>query len=129
VTPRDFIERWAASAGAENANAQSFVSELCDLLGVQKPEPAQSNEANNNYVFEKRVDHKKYGGKISAKRIDCYKRDHFILEAKQSSDSTAKAAMDDSQGEMLPEETAPRRGGTAKRGTKAWDLSMRSAYN
>lgn len=82
MTPDDFIEKWERSAGAENANAQSFINDLCDLLGVRRPDPARENEAAITYVFEKRVDHRRYSGRMSAKRIDCYKRDHFILEAK-----------------------------------------------
>ena len=35
-----FIDRWAASGAAERANYQLFLSELCDLLDVPRPNPA-----------------------------------------------------------------------------------------
>ena len=34
-----FIERWRAAQAAEIANGQSFVIELCSLLGVEGPPP------------------------------------------------------------------------------------------
>lgn len=33
----DFIARWSRSGGAERANYQLFLSELCDVLGVPLP--------------------------------------------------------------------------------------------
>jgi len=47
----EFISRWQRSGGAEMANSQSFLKELCLLLGV--PEPTQADESKNTYVFEK----------------------------------------------------------------------------
>jgi hypothetical protein len=35
-----FINRWRKSGGAERANYQMFVTELCALLGVEPPHPA-----------------------------------------------------------------------------------------
>lgn len=34
-----FIARWQGSGAAERANYQLFLSELCDALGVARPEP------------------------------------------------------------------------------------------
>lgn len=34
----DFISRWSSSGAAERANYQLFLSELCDLIGVARPE-------------------------------------------------------------------------------------------
>ena len=51
-----FIARWAAAAGTERANYQLFVTELCDLLGVPKPDPARIETRDNAYVFERRVE-------------------------------------------------------------------------
>lgn len=50
-----FIARWAASGAAERANYQLFLAELCELLGVQRPEPATPEDARNGYVFERSV--------------------------------------------------------------------------
>ncbi len=37
---QEFITRWQASGASERANYQLFLSELCELLGVEKPRPA-----------------------------------------------------------------------------------------
>jgi hypothetical protein len=50
-----FIARWEASQGAEHANYQLFLSELCDLIGVPRPEPARADDRDNAYVFERAV--------------------------------------------------------------------------
>jgi hypothetical protein len=34
-----FIQRWGKSAGAERANYQLFLAELCDALAVPRPDP------------------------------------------------------------------------------------------
>jgi hypothetical protein len=77
-----FIQRWAASGAAERANYQLFLSELCDVLAVARPDPQVADDAANAYVFEKPVPlpHGTTG------RIDLYKRGCFVLEAKQGSD-------------------------------------------
>ena len=50
-----FITRWVAASGSERANYQLFVTELCDLLGTPKPDPASDDTRDNAYVFERRV--------------------------------------------------------------------------
>ncbi len=78
-----FIARWAAAGGTELANAQAFMIELCDLLGVPRPEPAREEASDNAYVFERAVTFRHGDGSASAGRIDCYKRGAFVLEAKK----------------------------------------------
>lgn len=77
-----FISRWAPSAAAERANYQIFLSELCDLLEVPRPEPSVAGGANH-YVFERAVTIRHPNGDSSNGRIDLYKRGCFVLEAKQ----------------------------------------------
>jgi hypothetical protein len=37
----NFITRWSANAGgAERANYALFLTELCDVIGVARPDPA-----------------------------------------------------------------------------------------
>ena len=50
-----FISRWAIASGSERANYQLFVTELCELLGTPKPDPARDDTRDNAYVFERRV--------------------------------------------------------------------------
>jgi len=52
---QSFIDRWKDSGGAERANYQLFLAELCDVLEVPRPEPTVEEEPQNAYVFEKNV--------------------------------------------------------------------------
>jgi hypothetical protein len=115
-----FIERWASSAAAERANYQIFLTELCDVLNVPRPEPTKNNEDENAYVFEKAVIFQHGDGSTSTGRIDLYKRGCFVLEAKQGSDQNNQT-----QSERVPRKRARR--GTAVRGTQSWDQAMMAA--
>ena len=75
---QDFIQKWSAVKASELSTAQSFVSDLCELLDVAKPHPT----AEQDYMFERPVTFTHGDGSTSAGRIDCYKRGHFVLEAK-----------------------------------------------
>lgn len=75
---QDFIQKWSAVKASELSSAQSFVSDLCELLDVAKPHPT----AEQDYMFERPVTFTHGDGSTSAGRIDCYKRGHFVLEAK-----------------------------------------------
>ena len=65
-----FITRWQASQAAERANYQLFLSELCDVLGVARPEPAGQDDAQNAYVFERAVMFQNGDGTTSTGHID-----------------------------------------------------------
>jgi hypothetical protein len=121
----DFVRRWETSGAAERANYQLFLSELCDLLGVARPEPTRPDDRDNVYVFERAVTFCHGDGTTSAGRIDLYKRNSFVCEAKQGSDQPGEksplAVKED--GARWP---AAKRG-TAVRGTKGWDLAMLKA--
>lgn len=80
----DFIARWKKSSAAERSNFQSFMSELCDTLGVRRPDPATENESENAYVFARNVRFQHGDGTQTTGRIDLYKRGCFVLEGKQS---------------------------------------------
>ncbi|MDB5352801.1 MAG: hypothetical protein JWN86_4048 [Planctomycetota bacterium] len=82
VNPDTFLTRWEASGAAERANYQLFLSELCDVVGVPRPEPTRPDDAENAYVFERAVTFQNPDGSTSAGRIDLYKRGCFVLEAK-----------------------------------------------
>ncbi|MHB1124467.1 MAG: class I SAM-dependent DNA methyltransferase [Ramlibacter sp.] len=75
----DFMARWRGVAASELATAQTFVLELCVLLGVDKPHPT----AEQDYMFERPVRFQHGDGSASDGRIDCYRRGHFVLEAKK----------------------------------------------
>lgn len=87
----EFILRWRGVAASELATAQTFVMDLCDLLNVPKPHATSDQE----YMFERPVEFLHGDGSTSPGRIDCYKRNHFVLEAKKVKASTHTKGFDD----------------------------------
>lgn len=78
-----FLTRWRGAGGSERANYQLFIADLCELLEVDKPQPANEDTRDNPYVFERRVVFHHGDGSTSNGFIDCYKRGSFIGEAKK----------------------------------------------
>ncbi|MEJ7577794.1 MAG: type IIL restriction-modification enzyme MmeI, partial [Pyrinomonadaceae bacterium] len=128
----EFIRRWESSAASERANYQLFLSELCDVLGVARPEPARADDSQNAYVFERAVKFQNPDGTTSDGRIDLYKRGAFVLEAKQGSERLApsQAAQSESLFDVSSQRSEARgrrKKGAAVRGTQGWDVAMRAA--
>ena len=69
-----FIAAWRDTGGSELANTQSFVNGLCAVLGASAPKGSRTDDASNDYVFERRVFQDNGDGTESFGRIDCYKR-------------------------------------------------------
>jgi len=85
-----FLNRWTKrEGGAERANFQSFLNELCHTIGVSTPEPAGYIQHLNRYTFERQVNREGEPTKF----IDLYKSGCFILEAKQSRMAGGKKAL------------------------------------
>src|SRR5256714_11288925 len=123
---QEFIVRWKESGAAERANCQSFLSELCDVLEVARPQPAQAKDEQNAYVFERAVTFHNGDGSTSTGRIDLYKRGCDVPEAKQGSHGSQPGTS--SHGNIAESTKSSRtRRGTAVRGTLGWDVAMRSA--
>lgn len=122
-----FITRWQGrEGGQERANYALFLSELCDVLRVSRPDPAGATTEANDYVFERAVKEPNGDGTFSNRRIDLYKRGSFVLEAKQSRLSGDKA-LAPAQLVMFPtagdsDTTRGRRGAG-----RAWDVLMLNA--
>ena len=83
-----FIDRWRDAGGSERANYQLFLTELCEVLDLPRPDPADAetgtSTADNAYVFERRVRFRHPDGSESHGFIDLYRRGCFVCEAKQS---------------------------------------------
>ncbi len=62
--------RWVDSGGAERSNYQSFLIELCDLLGVSHPDPAVPDNTKNLYTFEHSITVTHADGSTSTNYID-----------------------------------------------------------
>jgi hypothetical protein len=121
-----FIHRWQQSSASERANYTLFLSELCDFLDLPRPDPSQADEDANTYVIDKAVVFQNFDGSSTTNFIDLYKRNCFVLEAKQGSNPPLPGLKEETGGTQL---YAPRRmkRGTAVRGTHGWDAAMLGA--
>jgi hypothetical protein len=69
-----FIFRWSKASPSERANSQLFLSELCDLLGVEHPDPSRGN----GYCFGN-------GGLDEVQMLVCFpERNHATTVSKSS---------------------------------------------
>jgi hypothetical protein len=120
-----FIARWQGrEGGQERANYALFLSELCDVLGVPRPEPAGATTELNDYVFERAVRELQPDGGVTTRRIDLYKKGCFVLEAKQSRQKGEPKEIA-GQPQLFDGATAtPQDARTAPRG---WDVLMLNA--
>jgi len=117
----EFIERWKSSGASERANYQLFLSELCDVLDVPRPDPSGPEDEANRCVFEKAVTFRHGDGTTSVGRIDLYKRGCFVLEAKQG-------VHPGHVHKVLPVPSRkPGKSGHGRRGTAQWDHAMVAA--
>ncbi len=105
----NFLARWSVSGGAERANKDLFLTELCDVLGVPRPDPKRGDPALDVYVLEADAKAARIGSRGTGK-MDLYRAGSFILEAKQGSGA----------GALLR--------GTARRDTPGWHIAMQDAY-
>lgn len=121
-----FIQRWSGrEGGAERANYAMFLGELCDVLGVSRPDPADATAHQNDYALERAVRPRDSDGGGAPKRIDLYKRGCFILEAKQSRLPGAKNPLPAaSQGGQFKDE--PEQLGRRDQ-VPRWDVMMQNA--
>jgi len=114
-----FLARWAAAPPSERANSQLFLSELCDLLGTPRPDPAP----DSGYAFEHPVLEHHPDGSTSQGRIDLYKRGCFVLESKQFQETQAGATPLELAAQAAGA-VARKKSSQPVRGTGAWDDAM-----
>ena len=124
-----FIARWQGQEGGqERANYSLFLTELCDVLGLPHPDPAGATRERNDYVFERLVTHHRDDGDAIG-RIDLYRKNSFVLEAKQSrwkgGDKAIAGQSDLFTPEKDAENEAKERGRPGAR--RAWDVLMINA--
>ncbi|UXX82217.1 class I SAM-dependent DNA methyltransferase [Roseovarius pelagicus] len=118
-TISEFIERWSTSGGSERANYALFLTELTEVLGLEKPLPATDTGTNDHYRLERPVASANIG-ETTKKFIDFYRRGAFILETKQGS----QAKVTDDNQLALPDVPKVKRVGHGVRGSRTWDKSM-----
>lgn len=78
----DFIRIWANASASERQTAQSFVIQLCRVLGVAAPNDEKVDDPD--YGFERIVRFRHDDLSSHWGYIDCYRRECFVLEAKQT---------------------------------------------
>jgi hypothetical protein len=123
-----FIARWQGRAGGqERANYALFLAELCDVIGVPRPDLASADSGENDYVFERVVRRLHLDGTPGSGRIDLYKRNSYVLEAKQSRQPGGTKAMPQPRSPPpgLPGLEPPKRG--VRDVSRAWDVLMLNA--
>ena len=76
-----FLARWDGTEQVERANYIPFLNELCGVIGAPLPDAARGG--GGDYRYERSVTHRALEGSATTRRIDLYRRDRFILEAKQ----------------------------------------------
>jgi hypothetical protein len=119
-----FIDRWRKNeGGAERANFPLFLTELCALLDLPQPDPADATHEHNDYVFERDVTTVDDDGKINHRRIDLYRRGCFVLEAKQSRQKGGAKEV-----ALAPELDLGLEAARGRRSAhRGWDVLMRNA--
>lgn len=83
-----------------------FLRELSEIINAPIPDPASASHEFNDYVFERVVERRRPDGTTERGRIDLYKRNCFILEAKQSRQKGAKKAVIEGQADLFAESKA-----------------------
>jgi hypothetical protein len=86
-----FVQRWRKSSASERANYALFLSEVCDFLDLPRPDPSQADESLNAYMIDKAVHFTEFEGSTTTNYIDLYRRNCFVLEAKQGSAEESSA--------------------------------------
>lgn len=81
-------DAWVGVTASERANAQPYIGELCDALGVPRPRGAGSG-----YQFEFPVKIGTRDGSETQGFVDCYKAGHFVLEAKDADAGASDSAL------------------------------------
>ncbi len=65
MTFPEFEARWKNAGGAERANYGLFLQDLCDLIGVDRPNPTTADPSQDEYVIERVVDFRNGKNSIS----------------------------------------------------------------
>jgi hypothetical protein len=119
-----FLDRWSNAAASERANAQLFLTELADLLGV--PRPGNDHAAGYSFEFPVRIS---TGTEAwSEGRIDLYRRGCFVLEAKQFIPPKAEQTTLELAAEKMGAVARSKKTAAPVRDTDRWDDAMLKAF-
>ena len=89
-----FVGRWQQSAASERANYGLFLIELCEVLGLPRPEPATGESGPRRVMCSSAQLHfHNPDGTTSTGFIDLYRHDAFVLETKQGCEAKREATL------------------------------------
>ncbi|MCL2825007.1 MAG: hypothetical protein FWD57_13545, partial [Polyangiaceae bacterium] len=108
-----FIARWTASGGREQPNSRVFLTELCDVFELPRPDSAGPVNEGNAYSFDREVCISSDNGS-ELRMLDLYKKGCFVLTSKRGR-CRGSDPFDN------PHRTAS---SVAERGTRIWEDSM-----
>lgn len=91
IAATTFITKWQGITASELSTSQSFLIDLCALLGVDMPHAT----AEQDYMFERPITFAHGDGSSSAGRIDLYRRGAFVLESKKLRQGAHTKGFDD----------------------------------
>lgn len=91
MTIEQFIARWKPSGAAERSNYAVFFVELCDQLGVPRPDPRTEIPKDDAYMVGRPIAVTDLSGKTTTNFADLYRHGCFVLEAKQGSSDDESA--------------------------------------
>lgn len=101
----EFIETWwGKKGGAERSNFSAFIPDLCEALGLPRPQAAEAGKLGD-YEYEGTVKGGSFRSLKASGSIDLYKKHSFVMEAKQSQLTKEQQKTPDL---FDPEETAPK---------------------
>lgn len=83
-----FISNWTNAPVTERSHFHSFIFQLCYVIGVELPD--QHQPGSDDYRFERPVAFRHDDGSMHWGYIDCYRRNCFVLEAKQSAKAVTR---------------------------------------
>ncbi len=86
-----FIAKWQGVTASELSTSQSYLIDLCQLLGVDTPHAT----AELDYMFERPIKFAHGDGSSSEGRIDLYRRGAFVLESKKLRQGAHTKGFDD----------------------------------
>lgn len=100
-----FIAHWTDAGCTEVSQCHPFIFQLCAAIGV--PAPDEERVADDNYAFERKVRFQHDDGRCTVRKIDCYKRGCFVLEAKRARrPSNSRASSSKTQTDLTDEAMA-----------------------
>ena len=120
----EFISHWKGATASEQGISQPFLLDLCDLLEVPHP----GVQRQGAYTFEFHVSEIQADGSANDRRIDLYKRAHFVLESKKFQEKIVEQTSLELAAEKIGAVSKRKKNAAPVRDTDRWDDAMLKAF-